>query len=110
MGPSLMPDYRFPAFRIYTYEDGTILDYTQYKANLTDIQLNDKIEYQKDYTFTEEYNTQGVETKDYHTLYEEIKRNATMYCSHYTPGRHRCETTNIIVHKETPPDENVELR
>ena len=79
VGPSLMPDKRFPSFRIYQYDttDFTLLDYSQYVANLTDIILQDKIMYTKSYSFRSEYNLSGLETSDYLELYKGIQ-NSTL--------------------------------
>lgn len=109
--PSLMPDHRFPAFRVYTYDKDTytLLDYTQYKANLTDIQIKDTIHYQEDYTFTTLYRKKGLETSDYQELHKDIQFDNQTYCTHFTPGRLNCHL-DILIHYDVPEIENVELR
>ena len=101
VGPSIMPDKRFPAFRIYEYNTDTfeLLDYTQYYANLTDTILNNRILYKKEYSFKETYPLDGLETADYNILYNGIKNGdyTKTYCSHYTPGHSSCQINNIIV-------------
>lgn len=98
--PSLMPDKRFPSFRIYDYDPLTfkLIDYTQYYANLTEIILTNNFEFKKQYSFRELYNLSNMDCKNYYTLYNKI-HNGTLYqkyCNQYTPGFKNCVTNNII--------------
>ena len=101
VGPSIMPDKRFPAFRIYEYDTDTfkLLDYTQYYSNLTKVILEDKILYEKHYSFKDSYKLEGLEVCDFTNLYLGIKNGSYFnnYCEHYTPGFSGCETNNILL-------------
>ena len=90
VGASLMPDKRFPSFRIYQYNqtDFSLIDYTQYVANLTDVIVRDKLMYKDSYSFRKEYGLNGLDTVDYVELYMGIK-NETLkkkFLNHYIPG------------------------
>jgi hypothetical protein len=101
VGPSIMPDKRFPAFRIYKYDTDTfkLLDYIQYYSNLTKVILEDKILYEKHYSFKDSYKLEGLEVCDFKNLYLGIKNGSYFnnYCEHYTPGFSGCETNNILL-------------
>lgn len=101
VSPSIMPDKRFPAFRIYEYDTNTfkLIDYTQYYSNLTKVISEDKMIYEKHYSFRESYSLNGLEVSDLKQLYLGIKNNTlnNPYCNHYTPGFFRCQTDNILV-------------
>ena len=101
VGPSIMPDKRFPAFRIYEYDTDTfkLLDYTQYYSNLTKVILEDKILYEKHYSFKDSYKLEGLEVCDFKNLYLGIKNGSYFnnYCEHYIPGFSGCETNNILL-------------
>lgn len=101
VGPSIMPDKRFPAFRIYEYDTDSfkLLDYTQYYSNLTKVIEEDNMSYDKQYSFREAYRINGLEVSDFKQLYLGIKNNTLrdIYCKHYTPGFNSCQTNNIIV-------------
>ena len=75
------------------------MDYTQYYSNLTKVIEEDNIFYDKQYSFKEAYNINGLEVSDFKELYLGIKYNTLndIYCKHYTPGFSSCHTNNIIV-------------
>ena len=101
VGPSIMPDKRFPNFRIYEYDTDSfkLLDYTQYYSNLTKVIEEDNISYDIQYSFREAYHINGLEVSDFKQLYLGIKNNTLndIYCKHYTPGFSGCQTNNILV-------------
>ncbi len=101
VGPSIMPDKRFPAFRIYDYNPDTfqLIDYTQYYCNLSKVILTDNLEYTKQYSFKELYNLDGLEVSDFEKLYKGIQNGTytQKYCKQYTPGYNTCTTNNIII-------------
>jgi len=101
VSPSIMPDKRFPAFRIYDYNSSTfdLIDYTQYYCNLTDVIIKDKMSYSKQYSFKELYHLDGLETEHFDQLYNGIINGTytDLYCKQYTPGHNSCNTNNIIV-------------
>ena len=56
-GPSVMPDNRFPSYRIYEYDKDTmkILDYTQYVANMSKVLELDDVVYEPHYRYSDVY-------------------------------------------------------
>ena len=86
---------------IYEYDTDTfkMLDYTQYYSNLTKVILEDKILYEKHYSFKDSYKLEGLEVCDFKNLYLGIKNGSYFnnYCEHYTPGFSGCETNNILL-------------
>ena len=101
VGPSIMPDKRFPAFRIYEYDTDTfsLIDYTQYVANLSEIISNNAMHYHIHYSFKKTYNLSGLETSDYIELYNGIINGSysQLYNSYYTPGMKTTQMHPILV-------------
>ena len=101
VGPSIMPDKRFPAFRIYEYDQSkySLIDYTQYYCNLSEVIENNKLTYTKQYSIKNLYNLSGIETNDYIELHNKLnsKYYKDLYCNQYTPGFNKCSINNIVI-------------
>lgn len=91
VSPSLTADWRFSSFREYLYDRETmqILDYSHYVANLTDIIINNKIDYTLEYMAKQNYMIKSFDPDGYYDFYQRLNKNDTLfqsYYSHYTPG------------------------
>ena len=110
-GPSMMPDSRFPSYRIYEYDKDSmkILDYTQYVANMSKVMTFNRIVYEPHYRYSEVYG----EDLSVIGMYNGIVGGKEMeYCKYFTPGGNKCDVSNLVVRREDYdiPEPNVELR
>ena len=110
-GPSVMPDNRFPSYRIYEYDKDTmkILDYTQYVANMSKVLELDDVVYEPHYRYSDVYGDVLSAIGMYNRIVGGQKDD---YCKYFTPGGNKCDTSNLVVRREDYqiPKPNVELR
>ncbi len=80
--PSLTSNnYLSPSYRIYKMDPGNyaLLDYEQYRFNLTKANRDDQPEWQLSYTFKQYYGLQGMTDRDFASLARRIKTDDATY-------------------------------
>jgi len=75
----------FPSFRVYYYNRTTyeVLDYDQYRFNLTEANLNDNPVWFKAYSFVEEYNLNGTTPGDMQNFIAQMQQDPTVFDKFY---------------------------
>ncbi|AYV79218.1 MAG: hypothetical protein Faunusvirus5_27 [Faunusvirus sp.] len=85
IAPSLVPLDKFSSFRIYSYNITTmeILDYDQYSLNLTQLNIDNNVNYTKLYSARTEYNLPDMSHHSWNTFATNMAKNADVFNKYY---------------------------
>jgi len=93
---SLMPDKINPSFRIIYYDqnNGKLLNYKQYTADLNKTIQNNRIDYVENYDFKELYNVDDISKESFLKIYHNMRMNNTVLNQYYTYNKPDGKTKN----------------